>query len=121
MPVEVIIEPSSEDFDADDPRWSRQLDELFSLLKTEVDVRRETPTSIEGKKGDPLSVAIILALGSSGAIAAVSRMFSDWLKHGRKRVIKARMKDGDVVREFEVSADGMSAKFVEAVMRKLAK
>jgi hypothetical protein len=118
MTVELIIEPSSDELDADDPRWANQVNELLRSLKAEGDVRRASAAGGEGKKGDPLSVAIILALGSSGAITAVSRMLTEWMKR-RKCSMTVSYDDGETVKKMKLTAEGMTPELVAALTKKL--
>ena len=82
-PLELVIEPRSDRYDADDDRWREQASDFFATLDKEVgDVRRET-TPVEGTKGGLSSV--ILALGSAGAFTVSLDFFRAWLGRDRTR------------------------------------
>lgn len=114
--LEVKIEASNSSYDSNDARWIDQVNELYQDLQSSAGrVRRET-TPISGKKGGV--EAIILALGSAGAIKAAVSMFRAWLKRDRSRNIKLAIKKGDESLEYEVSATGMNEDVIEDIMNK---
>ena len=76
---------SSDALPSSDQRWRNQVDGLLADLKrTAGEVRREI-TPLAGQKGG--AEAIILALGSSGAIAAAVTVFRAWLSRAADRSI----------------------------------
>lgn len=76
---------SSASLPTSDQRWRNQVDGLLADLKRGgAEVRKEV-TPVDGAKGG--LEAIILALGSSGALATVVPVFRAWLKRSDDRVI----------------------------------
>lgn len=77
---------SSDALPSSDRRWLKQVDGLLAELKRNAgEVRREV-TPVAGAKGG--AEAIILALGSSGAIAAAVTIFRAWLTRSADRTIE---------------------------------
>lgn len=76
---------SSASLPTSDQRWRNQVDGLLADLKRSGGEVRKEVTPVDGAKGG--LEAIILALGSSGAIAAVVPVFRAWLKRSDDRVI----------------------------------
>jgi hypothetical protein len=69
-----------------DQRWRNQVDGLLGDLKRNAGEVRKEITPVEGRKGG--AEAIILALGSSGAIAAAVTVFRAWLSRSADRSIE---------------------------------
>jgi hypothetical protein len=69
-----------------DQRWRNQVDGLLSDLKRNAGEVRRDVTPVAGQKGG--AEAIILALGSSGAIAAAVTVFRAWLTRSADRSIE---------------------------------
>jgi hypothetical protein len=117
--VELFIEPISERFEDDDPRWRDQVVALLRDLRDEsVDVQtRSTP--VAGAKG-PVS-EIVLALGSSGALTAAVTMFRAWLARDRTRSLTIAWQDGDNRRSVSVQAHDMDADVFEDIARAAAR
>jgi hypothetical protein len=83
---------TSDALPSNDQRWRNQVDGLLSDLKRNAgDVRREI-TPVPGQKGG--AEAIILALGSSGAITAAIAIFKAWLARASDRTIEIDGKIG---------------------------
>jgi hypothetical protein len=77
---------SSDAFPSSDARWRTQVEGLLvDLKRTAGEVRKEV-TPVAGQKGG--AEAIILALGSSGAIAAAVAVFKSWLQRSGDRSIE---------------------------------
>jgi hypothetical protein len=77
---------TSDAYPASDQRWRNQVDSLLGDLKRNAgEIRREI-TPVPGQKGG--AEAIILALGSSGAIAAAVTVFKAWLQRSTDRSIE---------------------------------
>ncbi len=77
---------TSDALPAGDQRWRAQVGSLLSeLQRNGGEVRRET-TPVEGTKGG--LDQIILALGTSGAIAGAVTVFRAWLTRSADRSIK---------------------------------
>ena len=80
-----------------DQRWRNQVDGLLTDLKRNGGEVRKEVTPVDGAKGG--LEAIILALGSSGAIAGAVTVFRAWLKRSDDRVIEIDgVIDGRVVK-----------------------
>ena len=88
---------SSDALPSSDQRWRTQVDGLLSDLKRNAGEVRKEITPVPGQKGG--AEAIILALGSSGAIAAAVTVFRAWLSRSADRSI-----------EIEGSVDGRAVK-----------
>ena len=77
---------TSDALPSNDQRWRNQVDGLLGDLKRNAgEVRREI-TPVAGQKGG--AEAIILALGSSGAITASIAIFKAWLSRAADRTIE---------------------------------
>ena len=119
--TQLIIQPGGEDADPSDPKWAAAVDELRRALAREVGLVPTPPAEVARNKVFELIAPIILALGSSGAIGAVVAIFNGWLKSGRKRSLKLKMKTGDVEKVVELTSDGLSAGEFEALVKKFGK
>ncbi len=118
---ELLIEPSAENADPKDPNWIAAVDELRRALKRDFDVLPTPQAEVAGKKGVEAVTGIILALGSSGAISAALGAFNAWLKIGRQRSLKLRMKTGDEEKVVELSSNGLSPAEFESLIKKFGK
>lgn len=106
---ELVFEPTSELFDAGDDRWLEQTTSLLDDLRREAgEVRRQDVRPSEGDKG--AVAAIILALGSSGAIAAAVTVFKAWLSRDRTRSIRMKRTVGGKTEVVEFTATAISEK-----------
>lgn len=117
--VSIVIEPRSEDYDPNDPRWLDAVEQLKRDLKRALSDQDGALTTRErdaaGYKGG--IEEIILALGTSGAISAAVVAFKAWLADGRKRQIVVTTRDGSQVTEVSVMAVGMSEEVVAERIR----
>lgn len=112
--LEVVIEAQSADYDASDERWIDQVGQLHDDLQRGAgDVRKEVVPQ-QGRKGG--AEAVILALGSAGAITAAAEMFKAWLARDRGRGLKLTIKRGGETEEFEITGEGMHASVIEKFM-----
>ena len=113
--MKLVIKPTSDDFDPDDSRWQKQVDELYKNLKNkeEVEAQKEVKT-VEGMKGG--GAEIIIALGSAGAFTVALEIFKAWLRSGRKRKLGIEIEEGNVIRKYKVTAEGMDKKSVDELM-----
>lgn len=82
-PFELVLEPRTDRFHADDDRWLAQVSLLFQELQREVGgvSRRHEP--VAGTKGGV--EVVIMALGSAGAFTAGLEMLRSWLGRDRSR------------------------------------
>ena len=110
--LRLAVEATSDLYDSNDQRWMDQVATLHEALRQSAgDVSLEmTPT--EGHKGG--AEAIILALGSAGAIKAAFELFKAFINRDRGRKIKVTVGDGKKSRVLEIG--GLS----DAGMEKLA-
>jgi hypothetical protein len=100
---EFVVEPSSSRFEPDDPGWRSQVVALRRALLDVPDsgLRREERPTPGHKAGVE---AIILAVGTSGAVTAAVEILRAWLGRDRGRQIRLTYQDGD--REVTVHVDG---------------
>jgi hypothetical protein len=77
---------SSDAFSSSDQRWRNQVDGLLKDLKRNAGEVRQEITPQAGAKGG--ASTLILALGSSGAIAAAVTVFRTWLTRSADRSIE---------------------------------
>lgn len=77
---------ASDALPSSDQRWRNQVENLLADLKRGAGEVRKEITPVEGKKGG--AEAIILALGSSGAIAAAVAIFKAWLQRSADRSLE---------------------------------
>jgi hypothetical protein len=76
---------TSDALPSSDRRWQNQVDSLLSDLKRNAGEVHKEITPVDGQKGG--AQAIILALGSSGAITAAVAVFRSWLARSADRSI----------------------------------
>jgi hypothetical protein len=106
QPIEIQIIPRSSDFRPNDLRWLQQVDLLLNDLKRQSgDVRQEV-IPVPGKKGG--AQAIILALGTSGAITAAVTIFRIWLARSADRTLRIQGSVGDRVIDLEINGKNIS-------------
>jgi len=88
---------TSDALPSSDQRWRNQVDALLADLKRTAGEVRQEITPVNGQKGG--AQAIILALGSSGAITAALAVFRAWLSRSADRSIEIEGKiDGREVK-----------------------
>ncbi len=92
-PAQLKLAVASDALPANDRRWLNQVDGLLADLKRNgAEVQRKV-TPVPGQKGGVEE--IILALGSSGAIAATISIFKAWLARAGDRTIELDGQIGD--------------------------
>lgn len=108
--LELVMEPQSRVFAADDERWQAQVSDLLADLKDSGAGVRNREEPVEGTKGG--AAEIILALGSAGVVAAAVTVIRAWLDRDarQQRSLRLSWRDGDQHRELQVSGEGMSQK-----------
>jgi hypothetical protein len=84
--VLVGLRPQSDHFDLNDARWARQVGTLLVDLEEKVGTVRRRSSPARGTKGG--TEAIILALGSAGAITGVVEVVKAWLGRDRSRSLE---------------------------------
>jgi len=92
-PTELTLTVASSALPSSDQRWRNQVDGLLADLRRNGGEIRRDVTPAPGQKGG--AEAIILALGSSGAIAAAVTVFKAWLARAGDRMIEIQGKVGD--------------------------
>ena len=96
-PTELKLTLTSDALPSSDARWIKQVDALLADLKRNAGEVRKEITPVAGQKGG--AQAIILALGSSGAITAAVAIFRAWLARSGDRVAEIEgVVDGRVVK-----------------------
>ncbi|MFX0200703.1 MAG: hypothetical protein ACFFCW_31675 [Candidatus Hodarchaeota archaeon] len=108
---EMTIEAINEDYNPNDDRWIKQINQLYLDLQSEVGNVRKEVIPQEGRKGGLES--IILALGSAGVITAAVDIFRAWLGRDRSRQLKLTTRVGNEVKEIVVSGTGISSASLE--------
>ncbi len=103
--VRFKIEPINEDYDPSDDRWLDQVNELVNDLQSDVGNVHKEVQAVEGKKGGV--EALILALGSAGAITAAVDMFKTWISRDQSRELEISVERGGEVQTFRVSGSRM--------------
>ena len=100
--IELQLLPASTDYATHDARWQNQVQQLLTDLRRNAGEVRKEITPVPGRKGG--AEAIILALGTSGAVSAAVTVFRAWLSRSadRKLTIRGRV-DG---REIDLRIDG---------------
>jgi hypothetical protein len=106
--VEVQISARSSAFAEGDPRWHRQVAELLTQLNAGAVPIRKEGVGNAGEKGG--AEAIILALGSAGAISASVTIFKAWLGRSADRSVKISGKVGDRNVDLEITAQNIDEK-----------
>ncbi|UQX86972.1 hypothetical protein M6D93_11710 [Jatrophihabitans telluris] len=86
-PFELVIEPRSDAYSADDDRWRDQVAVLVSDLEHVAEIRQRHHVRA-GAKGTITEV--IVALGSAGAFTTTFEMFRAWLARDRDRRVDVR-------------------------------
>ena len=103
--VRFRIDPINQDYDPSDDRWLDQVNELVSDLQRDVGNMHKEVQAVEGKKGGV--EALILALGSAGAITAAVEMFKAWISRDQSRELEISVEHGGETRTVRVSASRM--------------
>lgn len=84
--IEFQLAPSSTAFVSNDQRWQNQVSQLLTDLRRNAGEVRKEITPVPGQKGGV--EAIILALGTSGALTAAVTIFKAWLGRTDDREIE---------------------------------
>lgn len=112
--LELTIEPKNENYDPSDDRWIDQINDFVVDVQQEVgDVRKEV-TPVEGRKGG--IEAIILALGSAGAIKAFVDIIKVWITRDRNRSVKLKLNRGGELFEWEIDGSMLNKELVQDFM-----
>jgi len=118
---ELVLEPRTDRFDADDERWREQVSLLLRDLQREVGgvTRRQEP--VAGTKGG--AEVVIMALGSAGAFTATLEMVRSWLGRDRSRTLDISYTIDDRTETVSIAGDAIDkeamAKITDAVAARL--
>ncbi|MFE7313440.1 hypothetical protein ACFU7T_10070 [Streptomyces sp. NPDC057555] len=91
MGVEVTIEPGTGRFDPSDQRWLDQVAALHAALAEEAGKVSRRAAPKPGRKG--AVDAVVVALGSSGALTAAVSCFKAWLARDKTRTLTVTWTD----------------------------
>jgi hypothetical protein len=100
------LRPSSDRYEADDPRFREQVSQLVRDLRHEAGQVRLDATPEPGTKGSTVE-GVILALGSSGALHVALDMFRSWLRRDRCRRLEVTWSSGGVSEQVVLTADAI--------------
>lgn len=112
--LELQLAPSSSAFPTSDQRWQNQVAQLLNDLRRNAGEVRKEITPVPGQKGG--AEAIILALGTSGALTATVAIFKAWLGRATDRAIRMKAKVGDRTVEIELSGSNISEATLRAAL-----
>jgi membrane-associated two-gene conflict system component 1 (EACC1) len=111
---EIELELTPQHPTLDDERFARQVDDLVDALREDVGGISARAEPEPGTKG---AVAqLVLALGSSGAIAAAVTVFKAWLARDKLRKIKIVVRTQGAAREVEITADTANVDELERLL-----
>jgi hypothetical protein len=99
--LELVLDPQHPSLD--DDRFARQILDLTNALKLEVGGVNTRSVPVPGKRGG--LPEIILALGTSGAIAATVTVLKAWLDKDKARKVVIKVRTKGKAREVEIAAD----------------
>jgi hypothetical protein len=112
--LELQLAPASSAFPSSDQRWQNQVAQLLNDLRRNAGEVRKEITPVPGQKGG--AEAIILALGTSGALTAAVAVFKAWLGRATDRAIRMKAKVGDRTVEIELSGSNISESTLRAAL-----
>lgn len=112
--IELQLAPTSSAYPSSDQRWQNQVAQLLNDLRRNAGEVRKEITPVPGQKGG--AEAIILALGTSGAITAAVAIFKAWLGRASDRAIRMKAKVGDRTVEIELSGANISEATLRAAL-----
>lgn len=105
--INVRLVPGDLDFAPDALGWPDEVRTLLRMLRShDVDVREHAADPAPGDKGT--ASEIILALGSSGAIAAAVAVLQSWLTQRSTRTASLTFTENGQPRTLELRVTGMS-------------
>jgi hypothetical protein len=105
--VDFHVSASSRAYHEDDDHWLAQVDDLYRALYEGVPGCRIETRPVAGKKGG--IQALILAIGSAGALTAAVECFKAWLGRDKSRRIELSWTDGDRKRTAVLEGDAVDA------------
>ena len=115
--VRFNIAPFNESYDQNDHRWLEQVNDLVCDLQHDVGNVHTEVHSVKGMKGLEVE-ALILALGSAGAITAAVDMFRAWISRDQSRELEISVEREGETQTFRVSGNRMDKddirKFMES-------
>lgn len=110
---ELVLEPSSDRYGAEDERWRSQVSDLYVSARQELDGLRRESTPVAGTKG--AADAVILALGSAGAFETALGFFRAWLSRDRSRSLTVSWQAGDQRQRVTVKGDDINQPALQAL------
>ena len=118
--VDVAILPGSGRFDPEGQQWRDQVAALYVLLGEDAGAVSLRGASVPGTKG--AVDAVILALGSSGALTAAVACFRAWLKRDKTRTLTATWTDDTgAERAVTVTGDNIDQTSFRALAQAISK
>ena len=115
----VGLRPQSDHFDLNDARWARQVSTLLVDLEENAGTVRWRSSPARGTKGG--TEAIILALGSAGAITAMVEVIKAWLTRDRSRSLEiVTVDEGPGRRVVTIRGDHIDDKTLHEAIRAVA-
>lgn len=96
-----------------DDRWLDQVAQLVEDLRRDVGAVRKERSLQAGSKGGV--EVLILALGSSGAFAAMVDIFRAWLSRDRDRSVTMTWEEGGVTQRVTVQGESVDSATLKAL------
>lgn len=107
QPTEFTVTVDHASYDPSNDAWRMQVTDLFQQLSaSDIEDVRHIQRPVQGRKGGP--EAIIIALGSAGAIQAAVTVFRAWLARDRDRRISLTWNEGTEQRSASLDAENIS-------------
>lgn len=113
--IEVALVPEDVELSLGEAQWPSHVRSLTRQLRShDVFVRERATAPVPGQKG--AASEIILALGSSGAIAAAIGVVHGWLNQRSTRRVRVILEDEGHKQVIELRADGLSDESARAAL-----
>jgi hypothetical protein len=113
--IEVLLVPEDLELTVGDAQWGPQMWSLTRQLRShDVFVRERSAPPTAGDKG--AGSEIIVALGSSGAIAAAIGVVHGWLNQRSTRKVSLTIEEDGRKQVVELRADGLSDESARAAL-----
>jgi hypothetical protein len=113
--IEVLLVPEDGELAPGEDQWGPQVRSLTRRLRShDVLVRERSVAPLPGQKG--AAAEIVLALGSSGAIAAAIGVVHGWLNQRSTRRVHLVIEEGGRKQVVKLRADGLSDESARAAL-----
>jgi hypothetical protein len=113
------LRPESDRFGPDDTRWAGQVNTLLVDLQERAGTLRSTSSPAGGTKGSV--EAIVLALGSAGAITALVEVIKEWLGRDRsRRLVITKVNEGHGRCAITIDGDNIDNVTIREAVRAVA-